>query len=893
LAQVDGPSESGLSIVAPRVRIVWVVAPMPRVQSAPMVQVVCAFAFVLSALNGVRGDDYIIQKDLDVAQEADAKVNFYCDSGFRGDLDRVAARQSLVDGVGGSNVVLDILKKAQSTDDISVVAEDEITPTWIFWTVVPILMFAVLLIVYGICCWTACPLRFCCKCCRCCAKVRETRKVLKIIAVVLLFAQVMGIIVAGSLAFNGYSKAKDGFSNMACTTTKLLNSTLSGQASPAFMGFLPMLTKFEEMDDQFNDNSAFLTEIQVTLDSTAEISEAVTVASSTLSVLRDMMQLTGNVRPTYLGSDLMHECQFCQQLASGALQPAITALDTGIGSALASARGEIDKQLTPAKRQELQKTLKDGAAPLTNLKNTVRTTFKPILDYDDYSDYVEGAAFLGVCLGMIILALLLSVCGSTSMSCFVMREKYPAAVAKGQNPYNAWVYRLSCCTWCCGFCYAMLAFLVGGIMLALVVPLASSCLILDDVDGAMLGEIAPAMELNLTGDNGVMIVNMVDTCFNPPDPYGPSNMLDLLFTRNENGTKETMREQIVNKTRDSIQSKFDDIDVKLSTMNATLQDSAPILSLRSVISGNNVSSMMIAMSSLMQADSVLKDLSKDSRGASGISVGLGASASCTDHTVTSGMGTLSGTPIKGVDSFVSALTHFGPAVGYTTCAEKSDCSSTANANEASACAAGNRYIEIKRQLMEQALFRCDLFKMPGSTATCDPGNMGLSASACVWTDGTLHRKEITCTLPDFVTYVSGFDQRIDRVLSNLDTSVVAVKSKINVDMQATVRTYMLQPIEEIADGVTCGFLALYYQEMIDGLCYQGVSGLRDISRSYLACAIISLTMIILMYAIWRRSIDNANHWTPTDAKADTEAQINAPSAQWSTQAEEPAEEVGI
>jgi len=54
--------------------------------------------------------------------------------------------------------------------------------------------------------------------------------------------------------------------------------------------------------------------------------------------------------------------------------------------------------------------------------------------------------------------------------------------------------------------------------------------------------------------------------------------------------------------------------------------------------------------------------------------------------------------------------------------------------------------------------------------------------------------------------------------------------------------------------------------MIDRLCYQGVVGLIEISQSYLACGVLSIILILLMYIVWRRSIDNYNQKSHTEVK---------------------------
>merc|ERR1719401_2176267 len=137
---------------------------------------------------------------------------------------------------------------------------------------------------------------------------------------------------------------------------------------------------------------------------------------------------------------------------------------------------------------------------------------------------------------------------------------------------------------------------------------------------------------------------------------------------------------------------------------------------------------------------------------------------------------------------------------------------------------------------------------------------GVWSNSCLQSDGTLKVKARSCTLPQWVSYVREFDERIQVTFDRVDTTVPLVLTGINVDMQDAVNEYMLDPIDRIANGVTCGFMVALYQETIDALCYQGVVGLRAIARSYVACAVLTVLLMILMYGVWRRSIDNVNRW---------------------------------
>merc|ERR1712084_136094 len=125
-------------------------------------------------------------------------------------------------------------------------------------------------------------------------------------------------------------------------------------------------------------------------------------------------------------------------------------------------------------------------------------------------------------------------------------------------------------------------------------------------------------------------------------------------------------------------------------------------------------------------------------------------------------------------------------------------------------------------------------------------------------------KPRTCTLPEFVAYVQNFSATIDAVLSRVDATVPKVKDVINVEMRNVVDTFLLDPVTEIIDGVTCGFVAATYQEIIDGLCYQGVIGFNAVARSYVACAALSLVLILVAFTLWCRGVNNVDAWEAND-----------------------------
>ncbi|CAK0873076.1 unnamed protein product [Prorocentrum cordatum] len=68
---------------------------------------------------------------------------------------------------------------------------------------------------------------------------------------------------------------------------------------------------------------------------------------------------------------------------------------------------------------------------------------------------------------------------------------------------------------------------------------------MDDLSRDLLNDMAGSLGMDLKGDDGVMMTDIVVECFNPADENANPNLLDLIFTRNDQGDKETIREQLI------------------------------------------------------------------------------------------------------------------------------------------------------------------------------------------------------------------------------------------------------------------------------------------------------------------------------------------------------------
>merc|ERR1712003_311711 len=98
-----------------------------------------------------------------------------------------------------------------------------------------------------------------------------------------------------------------------------------------------------------------------------------------------------------------------------------------------------------------------------------------------------------------------------------------------------------------------------------------------------------------------------------------------------------------------------------------------------------------------------------------------------------------------------------------------------------------------------------------------------------------------------------------------------VMRSITSDLRALVDRYLLDVLGDVVDGVTCGPLSGLYEDMVSSLCFQGVWGLIAISRSMVWASSTVLVLLIVVYVVWRRSVDNVN---AEEAKIDEWLQQN-------------------
>jgi len=708
---------------------------------------------------------------------------------------------------------------------------------------------------------TACPFCVRCRICRPKNDPRSTNIIFKLLGLAAVAGVGIGIFVCWGYAAEAHSKMGDGISNLGCTSAKLVDATLEGQADPnaKFIGMNCMVDDFQSMAGVLDSGSPFVSELNAMIDGTEDIDASLFLATQTLSLLADMMTIDANSKPGGF-----HTCDFCNTLGTE-LAPAQSALAESLGSALADARKAAKDQLDEQSRADMKDLLEESMQPVRDIKDQIRDAFEPVVDSESWDTIVQtfDSAGLAVVMLLVALAAVLGVVAFLSMSCFLIKE------GDNVSGYNRIVHRSACCTWVCAWLLCLVCFLLGGLIELSAIPTSSTCLVLDDVSGDMIRDIQKSLELTVDpdSDNFVMLTDTVDKCLNPKDPSVPAHFADILFTRDDNGTKTSMRQQLQSGVEDAINSQFDKVaEMIKGGTNISLENEPTIADIRGHLRdlGPNMSRMIISDRDAIQASG------ESWVGALPLWKGyLPSSVDCDAYTPPG-----STVELPGVKAFIAQENNdnsldlnfpnppcsdidgddTGDANGVG-----SDCSTAADAN---ACSAANWLLKEKYDVMTRSIFRCDVFETDSGDA-CDVKDMVQTSvfnnywsNDCLRTGGTLRRKQVSCNLEEFTQYVADFDIRIQKTMARVDATTSATADQINGKMRDLLQTEIIDPITAIIDGIQCNFLAEYYRETVWGLCYQGVVGLNSIGSVYVALGFLLLGLIVIMYALWRRAVDN-------------------------------------
>jgi len=825
-----------------------------------MMHVFWAFASFLTIggqpVAGSSTSRYITADDLTAKQNAKDAVAMACGAEFKGSIDKESGRSSLENGVGADNIFYKAVSQSSKVEDIPGRFEELATPSWLFWKVMPLAMVPILILSWLVCCCASCPCSCCmrhcrwcscCKCCGCCKRYRHTNVVLQVVVGVGLVGLLIGYIACMAVSMIGFTNASNGVENIICSSAKLVDTTLDGSTDPStrFIGLIPVFDAFGDVVDTLNPGSSFLNDVDALINATENLTKSLTLATGTISLLS-----TSLTDATTASEANLHTCTFCAA-TSALVAPVSSQLSTGVATALEDTRTEIRSQLFGAKRQEIQDAVSDALKPLAEVKNSITDSLKSLVDEEQYKeiqDIISGPppSVQFSILIIFMLATLLLCYGCCLEAAFLGMAKSDKRERNGLNPHNKEVPCCACCSWMCLFFFAILAFFIGGFIVLITVPLSGACLILDDLNSASISDIANVANIDLSGATGSAIKDIVDKCF--VDTSSNNNLLELIKVEGGGGQTQSIMDLVVTQSTSQISTAFDQISSSLdSAPSAGLLTSSVLRDLTASLSSASLAQTIVADSNKLKNDPSYSAIDSDSR----TQVGLATTLSCSsfDAGGVSVPGIASGSP-----NFLQGLIQLGTAnSSNVTCAQGVICNNSAGT--LASCEAGNNLMVLKENLLTELIFNCPLF-VDDSNTNCDPG----TGANCLRADGTVQTRSLPCDIQTYATYIGDFPNRLNTVIQQLDAEVVDGLNKINNQTRAIVEKHLLTPIEEVANGVTCGFFGTFYREVVESLCYQGVFGIRRIGWSYVSTGILTIIFIVLMFSMWRRLSDNHNLW---------------------------------
>lgn len=799
---------------------------------------------LLSAF-GNENSDYITSKDRATAKDAHKSVKKFCKPGRErlDEEDTAAGRESLESALGGpdENFLLDAAKESKNGDEFGENLGESFLQK-MQHQVVPIFFVVVSLNLLACFLCTALPCFKNLPCCRPCKVESDNPLWIKSILVLFVLIAFLVVMICVLGARKGGSRLVDGIDNMACESAMVLNSTLQG--SDEFVGLMPALETLEDITGILDTGSSFMEDLNARLDDTKAISDAIIMATSVFDAMSLVLKNTSDLlasAPAVTG-ELHRSCLICGPLEQGLSQVSAKLAD-GVGQALANARNEVDAQFTPARRVEIKKLIVSASRPMVEMKDSFVSNIGIFVDPENNSleplKQVPNAV-IAIFLGSFLVVL----CGCCSSGSLCVREKAT------NGSYSKVPHRCGCCTWCFGLIVAILCFVLGGILLGVSVPLSAVCLIMDDVDGEMLKDIGPALEMDVTSADGQNLLNLIDKCINPEDRSINPNLLDLIKVTEDDGGNATMKEKLVDQLAKPIEDKFSAITSKM-TGNQNLSSATPVTELLNRIYQNPIEARILVNSSTMGQATKFAPLASTVNDA--LKKGLVSSLNCSDSN-------FEGNVVPGLNSFMQAYTSqcMPSATSSTLSTMCGDINVDPGHSNGSVCAAAYEYLKQISEIDQSLMFSCVVWE-DANGDDCDLNDLNVNiGKTCISADGTMKFKEKKCNFQDFKADYAKFHGRIQKTIQNIDVAVAAKATAITEGLFDLVKQYMLEPFLGIFEGVTCGWMPEFWQAMVDSFCYQGVYGVRTVGHAYVLSAVFCVILAVSMYVLWRRTIDNVN-----------------------------------
>jgi hypothetical protein len=810
------------------------------------------FVIVLGLASAVV-PEYVTDDDEAVAKLASEERHVYCGESpdsFCLTFEPTHRRTHLEHYLGGHNPLVRALKKAASINEVGTLLVDEYGVEYLLWIGWPsvasvfVALMAILLMMVPNC--------LCC--CKKFAREQPITEPFKLATAAAVAMVLIGALICMIMAASGGSEALHAVQSFQCTTTRFLDVTLRGQTEqlPVFAGLLPIVDQFREAEhaldlDVSNGLSNGVREI---FEKTDRIGDHVNTARRTMMLMQDTLALNSMPRNQF-NKSVLHECQLCKALVKK-LDGAIATLDSSAAAKLGRWREKMTHAMTKTQIQQLKEDLTKSREAFVHVKGWVRDALAWTLDKESAfrkTKEMERVVHGGLLIFVMMLTLIsagLAVCATCSVYYLAIQEVPAQGV---DNPYDKRIHTYAYAAWCGGLLLTAFALLVAGVIFMCAAPVNGTCLLMEDLNAKLVDDMAPAFGFDTSktnhADDLTMMKDVVGKCLKPHD--STTYLFDILFTRDEHGQKVTHRDKL-KRTEEAMKAFFDGFLVDLQSEIPPLSRDAIMVDLQNVIAANPIPETIVGLKSELLARNEYQ--ASDMRLHADLLPFLASSVACQDASISGSLGSIINREVPGLRALSDALAGLGKPLPAEGCVQKVTCNSlmsagdNAEVKQAWACKAGNNYLDLKSEILHMESFRCDMFQAPGST------------------DGKMAVKERRCNLSEFTSYVQSYSASIDALLKIIDSEVSQQQYAIKDAMQALFEEHIITKAEGISQHVTCNYLADFYRELINGVCYQGVWGLQHVAHSYIWAAVLNLFLVVTMFVVWWRSKNNFDCWKP-------------------------------
>jgi len=774
---------------------------------------------------------YISAEDLKAEKDAEAAVGTYCGNADPiSEAQQIENKKSLALGLGDENFIFVAANTTNDTDEfgdkMASMVGDKIGSQGF-----PFFLAACSFVCLVVFTYTAIPAF---KFCRLCHYSHNTPTVLKVAFIVPVVIVFIVVCVSVSKASVGASTMVDGINNVACDSAKLINASFKGSGSTS--GIMKSLRMLEEQDQHMENTSFFVNTTTLVLDGTAPLPLMITRVKAYLQAVLNMVEGGEMVVNMTTGTNWYRN--FASAPFKSAVADVSTAIDGSLATAMSNFRAQVYVINSYEKRNESQYSLRDTADNILAMKKLfVKGVGMFSRSEDNPLEILKVFPPLVIVLFMgAFLALLFA---GFSTGSLLVKERL------SDGSYNTMPHRCGCASWGCTLCVAMPALILGGILVGASLPLAALCLIVDDIDGQMLMDMAPGLGLNTSSPGVKSQANMLDMCINNSNSSLDPLIADLTIVEDDDGSHITLTES--NNKGDSamVYMRYMQLTQAMATQSTTLLDSAQVTQMLGYIQTHSPVQTLFLPVEAMKSDSSYQNLINTD-----LATAFNTSLACDDNG--NGLRDFAQLASSQCSSSLSTL------LGQLGCTGTDDTSTTsppgAPSASANVCSAATDYIALASSFRSHAPFKCLEWKnAAANTLTCDLNTLNPADPVC--DDVTL----VDCNLAKYAQDFVAVAAQTGYLFTVLDTVVNGTYTPITDNLLKLAMGLIVQPSGMINDGLTCGFLPPLWQAVVDSLCYQGAWGMKSIGQGYVLTGIFLFLFGIWMYIIWRVTIDNVNH----------------------------------